>query len=433
MKTPTRHDNRPKQLRRSLLLSALLLAAGCAGGEAGSASLSAPDKGTNPNMTYPDAAAAPEGPMRCLDVDISTLASCCDEDEAHCVPSDLIPDGFRNLVGECEAGFCVPDAIIGAVDEIKLTECEVFRQPGRCLSVCIPQVAEQAALLPEEGCEPGQKCVPCISPLDGMDTGVCGTLSCAGGEMNTPNSTSPPPMMFSCENPPTEPIIDPSTLPECCPGAHCVPTDAVPEAQRGDLGTCNGGTGICLPDPFIETGGFYAPKTCDAGGSEGRCLSQCVPQVSEQAELLGRDICESDERCVPCCDPRTGAETGVCGRACDEPFGGTCQPPITCCAGWGTCVNQAAVPADLQSNLKKCDAEGAPDLLCVPNEFLDDTWTPQQCTGQNLLSGAYEGVCLPDCLKLPLEFTLDSTPCPNGFVCAPCVGPLGQPTGAPGC
>ena len=37
------------------------------------------------------------------------------------------------------------------------------------------------------------------------------------------------------------------------------------------------------------------------------------------------------------------------------------------------------------------------------------------CVGSNLLGGDdYDGVCLPECLKLPLEFTLDDSPCPRG-------------------
>jgi hypothetical protein len=90
------------------------------------------------------------------------------------------------------------------------------------------------------------------------------------------------------------------------------------------------------------------------------------------------------------------------------------------------------VPADDQENMKMCDDEGFDDLLCVPNEFLDDAFRPQSCRGGQG-DFAYDGVCLPDCLDLPLEFLLDATVCPNSFVCVPCRDILGQPTGAPGC
>ena len=72
--------------------------------------------------------------------------------------------------------------------------------------------------------------------------------------------------------------------------------------------------------------------------------------------------------------------------------------------------------------------------MCVPNDLLDPQWVPQSCTGQGLFGNEYEGVCLPDCLKLPFEFTLDRQPCAEGYVCTPCTRPLsGEPSGAPGC
>ena len=59
---------------------------------------------------------APDGPMtplddRCLKVDVSALAECCEEDQAHCVPAADIPEGFRSLIGDCADGCCVPDKI----------------------------------------------------------------------------------------------------------------------------------------------------------------------------------------------------------------------------------------------------------------------------------------------------------------------------------
>jgi len=440
--TDKHHINQP--LVSTLWL--LLIIAGCAEGvnfDDTDGGTLAKDGGIRIPQLMPDMGPSqPPVPIpnddRCLPFDIADLEPCCEEDEAHCVPAGDIPAGFQTLVGACPGGLCVPDKILDARGEIALEVCQSIGGPGRCLSVCIPQVAEQAALLPPDICDEGEKCVPCINPLDGMETGVCGVISCDPNQMMTDPSTMPmqPPMMaYSCDNQPSEPILDPSSFPPCCDGAHCVPIATVPPEQRADLGTCNGDLGACVPDKFIESGGFYTPMTCNASGNlEGRCMSTCLPQIASQLDFLAQGICDPNERCVPCCDPRTGMASGVCGRACDGPPATPCQPPLRCCAGHGTCLAPGLVPGDQQDSLKDCGSQGAEDLLCVPNEFLDPDWVPQRCNGQPLLGGdRYDGVCLPDCLRIPFEFALDASVCPGPFVCAPCRGPFGGSTGAPGC
>ncbi len=45
--------------------------------------------------------------------------------------------------------------------------------PGKCLSKCVPEVAD-APLTGAGDCEgENVKCVPCISPLDNQPTGAC--------------------------------------------------------------------------------------------------------------------------------------------------------------------------------------------------------------------------------------------------------------------
>ncbi len=370
---------------------------------------------------------------RCVDIDINAYPPCCADDEAHCIPADAIPASFQDLVSQCGAGgVCVPDQILLAENAVEFVPCNSIGDvPGACVSTCVPQVAEQAALLPREGCEDGEVCVPCISPLDNMPTGVCDPISCLpGGGMMMPEPTPPPAEPYSCENPPEEPIVDVTMFPGCCRNAHCVPLELVPAENRADFSPCP--TGLCVPDSLIAYGGFSTPQTCTAiGGAEGRCFSECLPAIAAEAQRLELDVCELGERCTPCCDPRTGMPSGVCGKGCDE-GPERCEPPPSCCGGGGTCLPPSVVPEDQQDTMKDCESAGLDDFLCVPNEFLDEAWVPQSCRGGEG-DFAYDGVCLPDCLDLPLEFLLDATVCPNSFVCVPCRDILGRSTGAPGC
>ena len=106
---------------------------------------------------------------------------------------------------------------------------------------------------------------------------------------------------------------------------------------------------------------------------------------------------------------------------------------ISCCGMAGVCLNSDFIPDEQEGNLKNCRREGHRELLCVPVVMTDPTWIPNSCTGQSLLGNSYEGVCLPDCLRLPFEFALDHFSCQDGYVCTPCYKLNGDPSGAPGC
>ena len=275
---------------------------------------------------------------------------------------------------------------------------------------------------------------------DTVDTGASGDTTEPSADTSVdssapePADSDPPPAPPSCENPPAAPILKPELLPACCPGAHCVPAALVPESQASLLDTCSDGDGYCVPDPLIESSGFYTPPTCvSVGGSEGRCTSTCVPAVAAQAKDLPVDICGENEVCAPCCDPYTGESTGACDTTCDVgPAAGYCEAIFTpCCSGIeGHCIAPAQVPADKQGNLETCDN----GFLCVPDVMQDLSFKGSPCSGTMLLGDWYWGVCLPKCLKLPFEFAMDTSGCPSGWVCAPCEDPFfGAPTGAPGC
>jgi hypothetical protein len=331
----------------------------------------------------------------------------------------------QDLLAPCTAGagdgFCTPDVFIETGGNFLLEACEsAGGAEGRCLSACLPDVAEQAALLPQSTCLDGDLCVPCYDPFTQEETGVC-SFTCDPGPTE-------PPLVLECPHV-GPPLVDPATLPECepaCGGAHCMDGTLVPMDLQDDLDMCPGG--FCVPDPLIETGGNYIPTTCLAfpgTTAEGRCLSDCLPQVQDQIDQLQQDICTDSERCVPCNDPFDGTLTGACATSsCDMPV----DPPYvfpTCCANAagvdeGTCVSEAILGADA-ADLSQLTCPT--DLLCVPNEYLPDSPVPIQLCNSGLGAGA----CVSDCVDLGIGGIFGQADCTDNHTCVPCWA------GAPGC
>ncbi|MBR56680.1 MAG: hypothetical protein CMH54_01335 [Myxococcales bacterium] len=401
--------------------------------------LSSPDIAT---PTPPDKQTEPTCPMA---GDAGQLAECCDLGPAKCVPMEFVPDGLQNQLATCGSnGGCVPQRIIDSLKAGNYTPkvcTSLGGSEGACISTCIPKVADFITFLPQDICEDDERCAPCIDPLTGEDSGACGDgITCqpqsASSEPEPEPEPEPAPDPFSCDNLPSEPIADVNLFNPCCDGAHCVPSALVPPEDQEFLATCDNNTGYCVPDPIIETGGFFVAETCiSIGGSEGRCVSTCVPEVAEKMDNLPISTCAANERCSPCCDPFTGEETGACSQGCDTgPSLGYCAGPSlpTCCSGLGHCIEQELVPSDQHENLKDCGGD-LKDFLCVPDEMQDPAYAGTPCSGNSFLLGSYEGVCLPGCLKLPLKFTFDKTVCPEHHTCTPCTDPFGGSTGAPGC
>jgi hypothetical protein len=231
------------------------------------------------------------------------------------------------------------------------------------------------------------------------------------------------------------PLVDPSGFTPCpsCPGGHCIPTSLIPPESVGDLGDCDA-ENKCVPDELIETGGNFIPPTCESiAGFEGRCLSECLPAVAEQAAQLPQSTCEPGQRCAPCYDPFDGTATGACTQSCDP---GPVEPPgmlPACCDGKGHCVPASVVPPDeaMQLELDVCPM----DMLCLPDGFADGTFVAQPCTTGTIsfiFGSEYEpGACLPDCLTAVDNFLIGQDDCPDGYKCAPCLEPPGgNPSGA---
>lgn len=399
---------------------------GCAPGGAGTVALTPED----PNK-YPKCACATKGGA------------------ARCIPKDKVPANVAGQLETCTeggAGVCVPDPLVKSGGAAPAT-CKSPFGEGRCMSVCVPEVAKNADLLGRgegDSCAEDERCAPCLNPLKNNEpTGVC-EIGKAAPKCEDTSSATPAPSggaapAVAC--PYTgPPIVDVSKFPACGDGARCVPSSLVPAASAAMLKTCP--TGLCAPEKSIAAGGQYVPKACAAvAGAEGRCLNVNIPQIEAQKAQLTRDVCDTSELCAPCFNPLDGKETGACKSvSCDAPK----QPAKTftaCCKSQGTarakCVPSTIIPQSQQGNLD--DDNGTCQKgseLCVPNEMLQPNFKGPACAGSTFLTGDYTGVCLSDCLSFGFIQSLGISRgnCTKGFKCAPCTNPLtGKATGAPGC
>jgi hypothetical protein len=384
-------------------------------------------------------------------IDPTTFPACSPAcSGAHCIPAALVPTADQSQLASCMSngspGFCAPDTFIESDGEgVPPTCTSVAGAEGRCLSTCLPEIASEADVLPQSTCAAGSLCAPCYDPVaaDPMTpTGAC-SLAC--------DKPAKPPTIITC--PYTgPPIIDPSKFPACspsCNGAHCVPSSLVPMADQSQLATCPGG--FCAPDSITQSGGEAVPPTCvSVAGSEGRCLSTCLPEIAAEADILPQSTCAAGEVCAPCYDPVAAnprAPTGACSLGCDHPA----KPPtiINCpwtgppvldptslpacdnggCTG-AHCLPAAEVPASVQSQLAKCDNGTG---FCTPDEIIStaDNFIPTSC--DPFPGSGAPGRCLSDCLPAVQseESTLVQSTCAANQYCVPCNDPFtGASTGA---
>ena len=392
-----------------------------------------------------DAKATCEGPLgKPLQLsEIDAMSACCQAEpdgQAHCLDAAKVPAALQSFVATCESGgYCIPDSMLATGASQPPATCTAFGGQAVCLSRCIPQVAENAALLRKDTCAGvDELCVPCISPLDNMPTGACDLLafSTCVGDAPPENPTAACDDPVTCNYEATCPaLIDPASLVACGADAHCVdPALVTDPAQAARLGRCDDGVALCVPDAFIRTGGKFTAPTCTSvNGNEGRCLSTVLPDVQKQQALLPRDTCAETERCTPCFDPLTGAATGACSLSCDAGPTQPAKPFAQCCGGRARCVPAANIPDAQEDQLEEdaCEDTTAADL-CVPNELIADGPFPT-CAANSFLLGNYTGVCLSDCLDFGIQgVALARGDCQSGYKCAPCEQ-NGEPTGAPGC
>jgi hypothetical protein len=188
------------------------------------------------------------------------------------------------------------------------------------------------------------------------------------------------------------------------------------------LAPCDDDQSRCVPDVFINSmGKFIAPSCVSVAGSEGRCLSTCIPLVAAQAQYLPQSSCKAGEKCAPCYDPTTQKDTGACHQGCDP---GPKKPPVvfdSCCAGTSICVPVELVGKDLRQALSQGDCKKK-NTVCVPKKLTDPKARAAGCTS---LQGD-EGRCLPKCLPdiARQASRLPQDKCEAHHLCAPCYDPL---------
>ncbi len=237
--------------------------------------------------------------------------------------------------------------------------------------------------------------------------------------------------------------LDTTPFAKCLGEGRCVPEDVVPKEQRARLAICEtteGGDGLCVPEKVVANKGLYVPKACTSiAGGEGRCTSRVFPDMEKQKDTLPKDVCEESERCAPCFDPMTGADTGACRSVeCDAPK----KPKVVlgeCCKSAGKvrgrCLPVTMIPEANRSNLDVKECAGGEVERCVPAETLSPTYVPPKCTGRVFLK-SYTGVCISNCVRKDFLTDIGTSQgdCSEDSFCAPCANPLtGEPTGAPGC
>jgi hypothetical protein len=341
-----------------------------------------------------------------------TFATCCNG-IGSCVPASLAgADASRLGKDNCtDTGFlCAPKAFTDAA-YVPPTCRSIGNAEGRCLPSCLPDIAAQASLLPRSTCAEHHLCAPCYDPVKSTSSAPVSTGACNRGT-DTPKE---PPTIF----------------PNCCGNLGvCVPTSAVPQAQRAQLGrdTCatDGGAGadvLCAPRSFTDP--TAKPATCRSiNDNEGRCLPACLPAVATQPGLT-QGSCQSGHLCAPCHNPLTSAATGACSINGDMP---TEQPkpfPKCCTGDSGSCVPLSLIPDAQESQLGNDNGKCTSGNLCVSTELSDSTFKPPAC---NSLGGG-EGRCLAPCLPAiaAQASRLPRSTCAENRVCAPCYDPTITP------
>jgi hypothetical protein len=236
-------------------------------------------------------------------VDPNQYPACTTCSGGRCVPTSLLQGNpVVSLLAACDGtSACVPEQIVVQAENLLLRGCtSIAGSEGRCTSLCIPAASNLSAYLPQDVCAPTERCVPCYSPNDGADLGICG-LGCDPGPTGAP-------YVFGT----------------CCGGAgRCAPKSAIPPATAQNLGSesCPS-SDLCVPGAPISDPAYRFP-CCSSTFGSGICAPACVLEQSAAGRALGQGSCASaGDKCVPCadlvqnptgaCTDRNGQVTNTC-------------------------------------------------------------------------------------------------------------------------
>jgi hypothetical protein len=197
---------------------------------------------------------------------------------------------------------------------------------------------------------------------------------------------------------------------------------------------------ICIADKVLEAGGTDALKKCTfrAAGKdeEGRCMANLAQQMSANFKYMKSTekdgVCDDDEACSPCIDPRNKESTGICGKVgvheedCTE--GAKGKQLELCCAGLGICMPSDSVPGGAADSLPKdsCKSKDAP--ICTPANLIDGKGETCEIAGQ-------DGVCLPTCFADMVKGAQSAlrSSCNALSFCLPCAAAKAAGYDMPGC
>jgi hypothetical protein len=236
-----------------------------------------------------------------------------------------------------------------------------------------------------------------------------------------------------------------------CSQAACVSRDLLTQfvtpETLSQLGNCDQDPNVyCVPIDYIATTGSFQTKKCaSVAGLEGRCISSCIPEVSDRFDILPQADCAPTEKCAPCYDPTTkdpsgtARDTNACHQGCDP--GPTTAPvsfPDCGNDGLAMCVPQELIPADLRPFVPTADCTQQ-GFACAPKTNvadLDHAFTPCVPSSDILAAvppidgpNGQKGACVPIYLvdnvePPPPDGAVLQDTCPDGYLCAPCTNPL---------
>jgi hypothetical protein len=256
-------------------------------------------------------------------------------------------------------------------------------------------------------------------------------------------TTTPAPGAGACTAPFVK--VDINKLTPCKEGkGHCYPKTKVPGIGPM-LIACPNAAEVCVPDEVLTAGGDKL-KTCKSVLGAGACFtSSLMPDIAANGGgALTKDVCDADQQCMPCTDPRNNnAPTpfcqaiGVSEQECAATPGGTQQaapatPSQTCCTQEGVtsgvCIAESAVPEKQRDDTKQDTCPAA--NKCVPRMFVSGK--PIKCNSGIMGAGVCMAKCFNDLMGFAGDMGLMSTAgCGRTEVCVPCM--FGKDQGMPGC